>query len=131
MFSYLIRKFKKEEGQAVVELALTLPILIMILCAIVDFGWIFNNQIMIDNCSREGARYAIVHSTETIASIKGYTRSVAPAYLTDVLTINVIYDSGNVTVDVNGGVDVLTPLAGVFTQGQTLDLSSSCTMKVE
>lgn len=131
MLSFITRKLKKENGQAVVELAITLPILIMILCAIIDFGWLFNNQIMIDNCSREGARYAIVHSSETVATIKNYTRSVAPSYLSDALTINVVYANGNVTVGVNGNVDVLTPIVGVFTQGQTLALSSSSTMKVE
>lgn len=136
MFSYLIRKLRKEEGQAVVELALTLPILIMILCGIIDFGWIFTNQNIIDNASREGARYAIVHSTD-VAVIKTYTKSVTPDNIRNSLTVTVTFSNpsaprqGDVTVDVDGGVTALTPIAGVFTQGAIINLDSSCTMKVE
>ena len=56
---------KKESGQAMVEAALVIPLFILILCGILDFGWIFSNQLMVNNCSREGARYAIVRSDES------------------------------------------------------------------
>ncbi|MBK5244583.1 MAG: pilus assembly protein, partial [Eubacteriaceae bacterium] len=128
--------FKKEDGQAVVELAITLPILIMILCAIIDFGWIFTNQNIIDNASREGARYAIVHSTN-VTAIETYTKSVTPANIRNNLTVTVTFSNpsnprqGDVTVVVAGGVTALTPIVGVFTQGEIINLDSSCTMKVE
>lgn len=67
---------KKEDGQAIVELAISLPILIMILCAIIDFGWLFMNQNSIDY-AREGARYAIVHSSSKSA-IEAHIRAIAP-----------------------------------------------------
>ena len=136
MFAKIIRWVKKEDGQAVVELAITLPILIMILCAIVDFGWLFTNQNSIDNCSREGARFAIVHSTSTTA-IANHVREVAPDYLADSLVIKVTFTNtanqrlGDVKVEVSSDVDVLTPIVGVFVKGQTMNLKSSCTMKVE
>jgi len=136
MISYLISKLKKEDGQAVVELAITLPILIMILCAIIDFGWIFTNQNIIDHASREGARYAIVHSTD-VAAIKTHTKSVAPENIRNNLTVIVTFSNplnprqGDVTVDVDGGVAALTPIVGVFAQGEIINLDSSCTMKVE
>ncbi|MBC3804342.1 hypothetical protein GH808_07850 [Acetobacterium fimetarium] len=136
MFANIIRWVKKEEGQAVVELAITLPILIMILCAIIDFGWLFTNQNSIDNCSREGARFAIVHSSSTTA-IADHVRAVAPDYLADSLVIKVTFTNsasprlGDVKVEVSSDVDVLTPLTGVFVQGDTMNLKSSSTMKVE
>jgi len=136
MFSFIIRKLRKDDGQAVVELALTLPILIMILCGIIDFGWIFTNQNIIDNTSREGARYAIVHSTD-VAEIKTHTKSVAPENIRNNLTVTVTFSNpsnprqGDVTVVVDSGVTALTPIVGVFTQGEIINLDSSCTMKVE
>lgn len=136
MFAKLIRKIKNEDGQAVVELAITLPILIMILCAIIDFGWLFTNQNSIDNASREGARYAIVHSSNETAIIE-HVRAVAPANLASALVVEVRFTNpsnprlGDVEVEVSGVVNVLTPIAGVFTQGQTMNLISSTTMKVE
>lgn len=136
MLSYIIRKLKKEDGQAVVELALILPILIMILCGIIDFGWIFTNQNIIDNASREGARYAIVHSTDA-AAIKTYTKAMVPENISDSLAVTVTFSNpltpnqGDVTVAVEGGVMALTPIVGVFSQGEIINLNSSCTMKVE
>ena len=136
MFANIIKRIKKEDGQAIVELAITLPILIMILCAIIDFGWLFTNQNSIDNCSREGARFAIVHST-SVPTIKEHVRAVAPDNIADSLVINVTFSNpsnpslGDVLVEVNGDIDILTPIVGVFIQGETMNLSSSCTMKVE
>lgn len=136
MFTKLIRRIKKEDGQAVIELAITLPILIMILCAIIDFGWFFTNQNAIDYCSREGSRFAIVHST-SVDAIKTHVREVAPDYIADSLEINVTFTNptnkrlGDVIVEVNENVDVLTPIVGIFTHGQTMNLTSSTTMKVE
>ena len=136
----IIRKIvKSKEGQAVVELAITLPILILILCAIIDFGWLFTNQNVIDHCSREAARYGIVHSTGTgaVIDITDYAMSIVPANIRNSIIVSVLFTNisdprqGDVTVKVNGNIKVLTPVVGVFTQGQTISLSSTCTMKVE
>jgi uncharacterized protein (UPF0333 family) len=40
----LKRIAKNEKGQAMVEFALIVPLLILLLCGIIDFGWIFGNQ---------------------------------------------------------------------------------------
>ena len=55
---------KKEDGQAMVEFALILPIFLLILCGIIDFGWLFYNQISLNNACREGARYAVVNTAD-------------------------------------------------------------------
>lgn len=136
MFANIIKRLKKEDGQAVVELAITLPILIMILCGIIDFGWLFMNQNSIDYCSREGARYAIVHSTSKIA-IEEHIRTIAPDNIADTIDINITFTNtsnprlGDVVIEIDDDIAVLTPIAGVFVQGETMNLSSSCTMKVE
>lgn len=136
MFANIIKRIKKEDGQAVLELAITLPILIMILCGIIDFGWLFTNQNSIDNCSREGARYAIVYSTSETA-IEDHIRAIAPENIAETIEIDITFSNpsnpslGDVIVEVNGDVSILTPIIGVFMPGETMNLSSSCTMKVE
>jgi TadE-like protein len=51
---------KREEGAAAVEFALLLPLLLMILFGIIEFGLVLYNQEVITNASREGARFGIV-----------------------------------------------------------------------
>lgn len=47
-----------ERGANLVELALLLPLLVLLLVGVADFGRAFNSYIIITNASREGARYA-------------------------------------------------------------------------
>jgi len=56
---------KKEEGQALVEFALVLPILLIVLLGIVVIGQIFFSYMIIQSASRDGARYGSVGATET------------------------------------------------------------------
>ncbi len=49
---------KRERGQALVETALSLMILIILLMGMVDFGLAFAHRVALTNASRFGARYA-------------------------------------------------------------------------
>jgi hypothetical protein len=51
---------KREDGAAAVEFALVLPVLIVILFGIIEFGFALYNKEVITNASREGARAGIV-----------------------------------------------------------------------
>ena len=52
----LFSKLKKsEKGQAIVEFALVLPLLLTLLCGVIDFGWIYSNQYSVENASYAGA----------------------------------------------------------------------------
>lgn len=53
-----------QKGAAVVEFAVILPLLLLIVFGIVEFGLIFYNQAILTNASREGARRAIVYRTD-------------------------------------------------------------------
>ncbi|OXI92861.1 pilus assembly protein TadE [Burkholderia sp. AU33647] len=52
--------WKQQRGVAVVEFALVLPLLLLILFGIVEFGLVMFDQAVITNASREGARAGIV-----------------------------------------------------------------------
>jgi Flp pilus assembly protein TadG len=56
----LLTRFRNEDGQAIVEFALVLPLLMGLLLGIVQFGIIFNNYETITDAARIGGRQAAV-----------------------------------------------------------------------
>jgi len=134
MKKWLKRISKKEKGQAMVEAALVIPIFILILCGILDFGWIFSNQLMINNCSREGARYAVVRSEESdmASQVTTHVKAVSSLGSPEDISVSVSTTSdGDINVTVGRDLTVLTPIAGVFVQGQVIPLTSSTIMSVD
>ena len=53
-----MRKLRKDNGQGMVEFALVLPILLLVMFGIIEFGRLLFTYSMISAASREGARYA-------------------------------------------------------------------------
>ena len=51
---------KGQDGAAAVEFALLLPLIVLLLFGIIEFGLAFNTRIQATNAAREGARMAIV-----------------------------------------------------------------------
>jgi Flp pilus assembly protein TadG len=49
-----------ERGQSLVEFALALPILVLLLFAVIQFGVAFNNYVTLTDATRAGARKAAV-----------------------------------------------------------------------
>jgi Flp pilus assembly protein TadG len=68
---------RNEEGQAMVEFALVLPLLLLLLFGIIQFGIAFNNYIALTDAVRAGSRKATVSRHEscpscvTEAAVKG------------------------------------------------------------
>ena len=55
-----LHRVRNENGQAMVEFALVLPILMALLLGIIQFGIVFNNYITLTDATRAGARKAAV-----------------------------------------------------------------------
>ncbi len=53
-------KIRNEQGQAMTEFALVLPILALLLFAVIQFGIVFNNYVQLTDATRAGARKASV-----------------------------------------------------------------------
>lgn len=52
-----------QQGASAIEFALILPLILTLMIGIIEFGFLFNQQISITQAAREGARdYAIHHS---------------------------------------------------------------------
>lgn len=51
---------KKERGQALIEMALVLPILLALVFGIIEFGNIYSTQLQLNNVARQAVRTAVV-----------------------------------------------------------------------
>lgn len=71
----LRRAFGREDGQALVELAFVLPILLLFVFGIIDFGMALNTANTNTNIANYAAREAAVIGTTTTATCKGSTET--------------------------------------------------------
>lgn len=55
----------RRRGQALVEMAFVLILLLSILMGIMEFGWLITRTYAVGNATREGARYAALGKTTT------------------------------------------------------------------
>ena len=60
MVKRLLRRRRSERGAELIELALVLPILLLVFAAIVDFALMFQRFLVVSNAAREGARFAVL-----------------------------------------------------------------------
>lgn len=51
---------RTDRGASAVEFALVMPILVLVLVGIVNFGFVLAQQISLNNAARQAARYAVV-----------------------------------------------------------------------
>lgn len=66
MSLFRTRNRHRSRGQALVEFAFVAPIFLLILYSIIEFGrFVYTVQIL-NNAAREGARYAIVHGSQSL-----------------------------------------------------------------
>ena len=128
-------KLKKESGQSVVEFALILPILLLIVCGVIEFGMLFGTQLTLQNSSREGARYAALHSDDSDLENTIY-RNSSGDFRTGNMEVSVVFSdadkkSGYVTVTCSVRLNALTPVGLIVFDNGIEALSSTTTMKVE
>ncbi|MGN1025079.1 MAG: TadE/TadG family type IV pilus assembly protein [Faecousia sp.] len=129
----LKRFLKTEKGQAMVEFALVLPVLLVLLCGIIDFGWLYYNQITLNNAAREGARYAVIHYDPT-TDRKGAAESRMLTSMAGVSSAAAIVSDPveqQITASVTANPRILTGFTSTILGKQTLELHASCTMRLE
>jgi Flp pilus assembly protein TadG len=69
----------RRRGQALVEFALILPVMMLILLIAVDFGRLFSAYISNVNAAREGASYAATHAGDSTYILADFNSGVADA----------------------------------------------------
>ncbi len=122
-------------GQSLVELALILPLLLLILLGTVEFGLMYYDYIAIENGAREGARYGVVLdnpcSQDDQNVIAFRVREVIPGYLNNpAITVSCNQDENLLTVVVTYDFHPFDPiLAGVL--GRVIRLKAQVTLTLE
>ncbi|MFC9558686.1 TadE/TadG family type IV pilus assembly protein [Agromyces sp. NPDC056965] len=72
---------RDDRGAAAVEFAFVAIPLITLLLGIIDFGWIFNQQVSLANAAREAARYYAVNEHDaTTATARTSLKTAAESY---------------------------------------------------
>jgi Flp pilus assembly protein TadG len=104
----LHKKLRSESGASAVEFALLLPLLMMILFGIIEFGFALYRQAILTNASREGARLGIVQSIPAITT--GQIDTAIDNYLTAAGI-----PAGNVTRNIVAGGITGTPVQVTLT----------------
>ncbi len=61
----MLSKLRNQDGLAILEMALIMPLILVFLMLIVDAGLLFFNGVSATNAVREGARCGVVGHTET------------------------------------------------------------------
>ena len=127
-------RLKSERGQATVEFALVLPILLLLIGGIINFGWVFGNQLLTQNAAREAARYAAIHYYDSSvdddrAVAADIVVARAPTINSPVVTLTVVGET--VTVKVSSSVNFLTPLISELFPDGKCTITTQCVMRLE
>jgi len=118
-----------DRGAAAVELALVLPLLLLVLFGIIDFGRMLHAQIKLTEAAREGARASALGQsnssvqarvTESTSGLTGVTSTVTPCTTT----------TGDAQVITSYSYEFVTPLGAIVAMfGGALDETFTLTGK--
>lgn len=125
---------RQERGQSVAEFALVLPLMMLILLGIVQFGMVFKQYITLTDAVREGARKAAVsrHRTDKDTYVRNAVVTSAsdlgPTFTASRVSVNSTWKHGEDVV-VRGTFDFNINIIGIVVHSGTM--SSTATERVE
>ncbi|MBE4719258.1 TadE/TadG family type IV pilus assembly protein [Pseudarthrobacter sp. AB1] len=90
---------QKERGAVAVEMAMILPLLLLIVMGTIEFGRVLNVQISMTQAAREGARYAAIHYKDSNLDVRAATLAAAPSLAG--LPVGVTHNAGSCTSGAN------------------------------
>ena len=141
------RRSRDQGGAAAVEFALILPIFLMLLFGIIDFGYMINRGSMINNAARDAVRVASLQQPK--AQVEGVANAALGQVGTATVTVTCrkpptppavvgancgVYDTdaktnGTAIVKISYTHKMLTPV-GIFFPGG-FDLTRTAEMRIE
>ncbi len=123
-----------KQGQSLVELAVILPLLLLLVMGTIEFGRLFGSYLIMENLSRSAARYGVVGHTDQ--EIRDLIADQNPFLRSDRLVISIspsetLRNRGDpLTVSLEYTLDLVTPFMSDILPNP-FPLSASCTMMVE
>jgi Flp pilus assembly protein TadG len=147
MVNKLLRRVRCDRGAELIELALVLPILLLVFAGIVDFALMFQRYLTVSNAAREGARIAVlpgyteadVQSRVTQYVQQGIGDSTASP-VAELLAVSIdppgdtpAFPAAQVTVTMTHTYLFLGPVSGFFGGGSfsSITLFARSTMRIE
>jgi Flp pilus assembly protein TadG len=130
----MIGKLRNQRGQSIVELALLLPILLLLFIGIFEFGRVMNAYLVVNNASREGARNAALGGT-TLQSVQ-HIEDAFSGFDTDRVAVAITPDDASrdrgetVFVTVSYDIDLVTPIISVLI-GNPYHIEITTSMRME
>lgn len=124
---------KNKKGQAMVEFAIILPILLLLIMGIIEFSLMLNSYLTIQNASREGARYGITGASDS--DITNLVISDCSGLQSTDITVNPTpsgtRNSGDtLVVNVSYNYHMITPIiSNIF--GNIIVLKAQTSMRME
>jgi Flp pilus assembly protein TadG len=126
-------RLSDERGQSMTEFALVVPVLLLVLFAIVQFGVVFNHYVALTDAVRAGARVAAVSRQssdpvgDTEAKVKAASGDLDPTQVKVTVTPTVLVHGDDVAVKATYPYSI-NLLGLVVASG---DLTSTTTERVE
>jgi len=118
-----------------VETAIMIPVILLIILGIIDFGLLFNNYILITNASREGARLAAlgVSDSEIIQAVHDMTPTLDSAKMSVQISPSpsLRKRGDQVKVKITYNSRLITPLIDKFFADGTAKLKAESVMRAE
>jgi len=130
----IARILKNDKGQALVEFALVLPLLLLLLFGIIEFGRVFGAELTVSNSAREGARVGAVGADDSVIIARAAT--AAGILDSSLLSVGITPEEsarvrgGDIQVNVSYPVTIVAPFISAFT-GDTVMVDSTCVMRIE
>jgi len=110
-----MRRGRGDRGQATVEFALVLPLLVIVVAGVIWVGQLMTTQVQLENAAREGARAAAIEPARAASVADDAVRRVVGGAV-----VHTSVDSTYVTVEVRKEIDGV-PLVGVGARTLTAD----------
>jgi Flp pilus assembly protein TadG len=124
------RRVRQERGAELIEMALVLPLLLLIIMGIIDFGFLFRELNVVTNAAREGARAGILPEYDSdqnvVDRVQQYMDASGMAVTCNSADCNVTspvvdvaaptgtFEARQVTVTVYHQFSFLSPIAAMF-----------------
>lgn len=129
-----MKRLLNSKGQSMVEVVLILPILLLVLMGIFDFGRILHSRILLENSARFSARVGTIENSDTAIAdaINDTTSALEASQLTTTITpLESSRESGDsLTVRLTYDVPIYTPLISNII-GNPVAVEGEVTMRVE
>jgi Flp pilus assembly protein TadG len=122
----MTRRLRNQRGAALLETAITLPLILLISVAIFEFGRAYQVQQVLTNAAREGARVAVLPDytdAQVVTIVRTYLTDGGLTAVDPTITRNIAVPPGTasrVTISYPFNFMVLNPVARLVTPASTL-----------